>query len=232
MDILFLTAGILGLLAGILSQAFATGILYWMIDEVNERSPADRQTGLFSPSRWKVQQRHRELYPDSPKRRQAAVASVIGPLMFFAGISLIFDWNSLNELNKDRAVAPRQQAVTVPLAPGEPAGHNTYRYRYTFSIGEILYDGSEYSAPESPTRIGQRITVYYDPLDPRVNSPRRFEYSSQDRMRRAGDYLFWDSYDLVSSNCGACLDRNRKARIVAQQHPAPVALERVNKFWI
>ena len=159
-----------------------------MIDEIYERSPADQQIGLFRRSWWRDLRRHQELYPDSPKRREMIVAIIGGALMMFAGVCLLLDWNSLCELNRSRVVAPRQQAVRVTLADGEPAGHNTYRYRYVFSLGGSSYEGSEYSAPESPTRIGQQITVYYDPIDPRVNSPKPFEYSGRQRIERAWNY--------------------------------------------
>jgi hypothetical protein len=189
METLFLIAGILGFGVGSLSQAWVAGMQYWIIDEINARSPADQQIDLFHYSWSKVLRRHRELYPDSPRSRQVIVATIAGFLMMFAGGSLIFDWNSLSNLNRNRAVAPRQQAITVTLGAGKPAGHNTYGYRYTFSLSGNSYEGWEYSAPESPTRIGQQITVYYDPLNPSVNSPERFQYSVSQGTERAWDYV-------------------------------------------
>jgi len=195
MATLFLIVGFISILAGVLSQAWAAGMEYLIIDEINEKSPGDQQVGGFGPSWWANLRLHRELYPDSLKRRQMTVTIVVGMLAMFAGGVLILDWSSLSKLNRNRAVAPRQQAIRVTLAEGKPGGHNTYGYRYTFSLGENSYGGWEYSSPESPTRIGQQITVYYDPLNPSVNSPERFEYSSNQRMQRIWDH--WVGLSLV-----------------------------------
>jgi len=189
METLFIIAGILGFGVGTLSQAWATGIQSRIIDEINAGSPADQQISVFRHSWWKILRRHQELYPDSPKRRQMIVETIAGVLMMFAGGALILDWNSLSTLNRNRDVAPRQQAITVTLAAGKPGGHNTYGYHYTFSLDGNWYEGWEYSTPESPTRIGQQITVYYDPLNPSLNSPERFEYASRQQMERKWDYF-------------------------------------------
>ena len=102
----------------------------------------------------------------------AAVAAV---LMMLAGVCLVLDYGSLHELNRNRAVAPRQQSTTGTVTGG-PAGRNSYSY--TFAVGGTSY--SDWGAISGPgANVGQQVVVYYDPLAPTVNGLDRFEYSSR-----------------------------------------------------
>jgi hypothetical protein len=126
-----------------------------------------------------VWRRHRELFPDSPKRRLMNVAAVASVLLMFAGVGLVLDYSSVHELNRNQAVAPRQQTIPGTLTAG-PTGRNSYSY--TFSVAGVSYtDWGSVLGPEP--RIGQEVLVYYDPQDPTVSALARFEYSSTQRAR-------------------------------------------------
>ena len=74
---------------------------------------------------------------------------------------------AIHEWNVDRTVAKREQTKDGTITAHEPANHN--QYRYSFSVNGRSYSGRESPRKEEP-RIGQRVTVFYDPLDPTKNA--------------------------------------------------------------
>jgi hypothetical protein len=177
METPFLAIGILVFISGCIGAAVASCIPYRMIDEINERSPADQQIDGFlriSDAMWR---RHRELFPDSRKRNMMSLTGIAGLAMMLAGLCLVAAYSSLHELNRNRVVAPRQQETTGTVTAG-PLGRHSYSY--TFTVGEASYsDWGSIRGPE-PT-IGQEVLVYYDPQDPTVSALTPFEYSSKER---------------------------------------------------
>jgi len=67
----------------------------------------------------------------------------------------------------DRAIAQRQQTTWGTIFAHEPHNHN--RYGYTFSVNGIFYSGWYSPENDEPT-VGQRVTVYYDPVDPNTSA--------------------------------------------------------------
>ena len=81
---------------------------------------------------------------------------IVAPWMIGAALQ-IYQWRV------DRAIAQRQQTTWGTVLTHEPHNHN--RYGYTFSVNAISYSGWHSPENEEPT-VGQRVTVYYDPVDP------------------------------------------------------------------
>src|SRR5215467_4660557 len=77
METLFLVSGILVFGSGCLSAALASSLESRLIDEINERSPADQQVDSFRLTEALLR-RHRELCPDSPILRQRYVGTAVG----------------------------------------------------------------------------------------------------------------------------------------------------------
>lgn len=67
----------------------------------------------------------------------------------------------------DRTVAQREKITTGTITGHEPANHN--RYAYGFSVNNESYTGWETPTKQEP-HIGQRVTVFYDPVDPTKNA--------------------------------------------------------------
>jgi hypothetical protein len=79
------------------------------------------------------------------------------------GIGLIF---FLCSSVSDQAIAGREQTTYGIIRTHEPANHN--RFGYEFSVNGKSYSGSD--IPARGYEIGQRVPVYYDPLDPTMSS--------------------------------------------------------------
>ena len=181
MDTLFLVTGTLVFISGCLIAGLASRLTSRLIDEINERSPADQQVDTFRVTEA-ILRRHQQLFPKSLTRRRKNIAALGGVLMMIAGVSLLLDYSSLHDLNRNQVVAPRQQTTTGSLTAG-PVGRNSYRY--TFMVGDTEY--SEWGTLEGPERkIGQEVLVYYDPQNPAVNALVRFEYSPGQRAWDTG----------------------------------------------
>jgi hypothetical protein len=66
----------------------------------------------------------------------------------------------------DQAIAGREQITYGIIRTHEPANHNRFGYEFSLS-------GRPFTGWQIPTRdfeIGQRVLVYYDPLDPTKSS--------------------------------------------------------------
>lgn len=74
---------------------------------------------------------------------------------------------AIHEWVVDRTVAQREKTTNGTITAHEPANHN--RYEYSFSVNGKSYSGWESPRKEEP-RIGQQVTVFYDPLDPTKNA--------------------------------------------------------------
>lgn len=69
--------------------------------------------------------------------------------------------------HSNREVASRQQTAIGTIVGHEPQNHNRYGFR--FHVDAEGYDGWE--TPGYAKRfIGESVTVYYDPQNPRENS--------------------------------------------------------------
>ena len=87
---------------------------------------------------------------------------LIIPLFFSLGvIGMVVAWHD------DRDVASREQSATGVIVSHEPQNHNRYGYR--FQIGGRDYARSQTPLKEEP-KIGQSVTIYFDPLNPAENS--------------------------------------------------------------
>jgi hypothetical protein len=73
----------------------------------------------------------------------------------------IYGWH------RDRVIAQRQQTTSGTILTHEPSNHN--RYGYNFSVSDKPYSGWHIPEHDEPT-IGQRVTVYYDPIDPNTSA--------------------------------------------------------------
>jgi hypothetical protein len=176
METVFLVAGSLVFLAGVLTAGFASCLTSRLIDEINERSPADQQVDTLRVTEA-ILRRHQQLCPDSVIRRQINIAVGVGVLTMFGGIGLFLDYSGLHDQNRNRAVAPRQQTIMGSLTAG-PVGRDGYRYAFTVSDTEYS-DWGTMQGPEP--KIGQPVLVYYDPENPAVSALTRFEYSNRQR---------------------------------------------------
>jgi Protein of unknown function (DUF3592) len=83
-------------------------------------------------------------------------------LPWLLGIAL-----AMREWAVDRPISQREKTTQGTIAAHEPANHN--RYGYSFSIDHRSYRGWE-SPGKQDLRIGQKVTVFYDPLDPSRNA--------------------------------------------------------------
>jgi hypothetical protein len=79
---------------------------------------------------------------------------------------LVYWWKA------DREVAVREQTAQGIIVSHEPANHN--RYGYTFSVNGKTFNGWETPRKNEP-QIGDRVIVYYDPLDPNKNALTDFD---------------------------------------------------------
>jgi hypothetical protein len=105
---------------------------------------SSRTAGAWSPPSW--------------RNLLITVPWVIG-LIFF-----------LYSAASDQAIAGREQTTYGIIRTHEPANHN--RFGYDFSINGKLYTG--WQIPAHEFEIGQRVLVYYDPLDPTTSSLNSF----------------------------------------------------------
>lgn len=112
---------------------------------------------------------------------------------------------------RDAGVAARQRAAETTVVAHEPEHHD--RYGYTFTA-----DGRAYRGWDSPVnravRVGQRVTVYYDPADPNTNGLTGF---AERRLEALGP-----AFALAFTTAGALLGifvLRRRARL--RPHHAP-----------
>ena len=85
---------------------------------------------------------------------------IVTPWLIGAALG-IYDWH------RDRVIAQRQQTTLGTILTHEPGNHN--RYGYNFSVSDKPYSGW-YSPGNNEPTIGQRVTVYYDPIDPNTSA--------------------------------------------------------------
>jgi len=86
--ILAATFFVLGLTLVVVSNFIA----YTVIGEINGRSPADQQISMFfvQSRMGEILRRHRQLFPESPKRRRIYIVGISGlGLMFIAFITAV-----------------------------------------------------------------------------------------------------------------------------------------------
>src|SRR5215469_2704805 len=126
METAFLIFGCVGFGAGCLLLILASCIPYRLVDEINERSPADQRLDTFRLTET-ILRRHEELCPDSSNRRLMNTAMISGILMCAASIGLLLDYSSLHDLSRNQAIGPRQQSIAGTLTAG-PIARNTYNY--------------------------------------------------------------------------------------------------------
>ena len=82
---------------------------------------------------------------------------VAAPFMIGA-VLCIYEWYSV------RVVAGRQQTTSGTIVVHEPANHD--RYGYNFNVNKNTYSGWQIPYGDAQFKIGQVVTVHYDPLDP------------------------------------------------------------------
>ena len=75
----------------------------------------------------------------------------------------------------DRDLAGRARTAQGIVVSHEPANHN--RYGYTFSVNGQTFRGWETPRKNEP-KIGERVVVYYDPLNPNKNALTDFDHLS------------------------------------------------------
>jgi hypothetical protein len=63
-----------------------------------------------------------------------------------------------------RVVAQREQTTSGTVVSHEPANHD--RYGYNFNVNQKAYSGWQIPHGDDQFKIGQVVTVHYDPLDP------------------------------------------------------------------
>jgi hypothetical protein len=85
---------------------------------------------------------------------------IVTPWMIGAALG-IYGWH------RDRVIAQRQQTTSGTILTHEPGNHD--RYGYNFSVSDKPYSGWYTPENNEPT-IGQRVTVYYDPIDPNTSA--------------------------------------------------------------
>jgi hypothetical protein len=78
---------------------------------------------------------------------------------------VLFSAFQLQQCFRYQKIAKRQTTAFGTVNAHEPANHN--RYGYIFVVGEKQYSG--WGHPAEP-RMGQPVTVYYDPQDPSENA--------------------------------------------------------------
>ena len=64
----------------------------------------------------------------------------------------------------DRVVARRQQTTSGTVFVHEPANHD--RYGYSFNVKQKTYRGWQVPYDDEQFKVGQVVTVHFDPLDP------------------------------------------------------------------
>jgi len=84
---------------------------------------------------------------------------MIGTVLF------VYEWNV------DRGIATREQTTHGVITAHEPANHN--RFGYLFSVNGKTFTGWE-SPGKDGLNVGQRVLVYYDPLNPSKNALTEF----------------------------------------------------------
>jgi hypothetical protein len=72
--------------------------------------------------------------------------------------------------------AHRQQTAVGIVKTHDPGNHN--QYGYEFSVGGKAYSGSQIPG-NNGYQIGQEVLVYFDPLDPRLNSLTNFSDATE-----------------------------------------------------
>lgn len=71
------------------------------------------------------------------------------------------------ESRVDQAIASRQNTTVGLLSSQDPGNHNCFRY--SFSVSAKSYSGCQ-TPRDVNAKPGRQVLVYYDPLDPSVNS--------------------------------------------------------------
>jgi hypothetical protein len=89
------------------------------------------------------------------------------PLLFGPALFALGAIGMMIAAHSDKDVASREQSTTGMIVSHEPRNHN--RYGYKFQVSGQHYTGSETPLKAEP-RIGQSVTVYFDPLDPAENA--------------------------------------------------------------
>ncbi|MBV9155792.1 MAG: DUF3592 domain-containing protein [Acidobacteriaceae bacterium] len=73
----------------------------------------------------------------------------------------------VHEWAVDRTIAQREKTADGTITTHQAANHD--RYGYSFSINDRSYSGWQ-SPAKQDFRVGQQVTVFYDPLDPTRNA--------------------------------------------------------------
>ena len=81
----------------------------------------------------------------------------------------------VSSAQEDSEIASRQQRANGVIVAHQPSNHNRYLFR--FQVGGQDYIGSETPLAREP-KIGDRVIVYYDPLNPTRNGMTDFSVRS------------------------------------------------------
>jgi len=73
----------------------------------------------------------------------------------------------MNSAQEASGIARRQQIATGVLVAHKVSNHDRWEYR--FHVEALGYSGLDRVRSGTP-RIGEAVTIYYDPLDPTTNS--------------------------------------------------------------
>jgi hypothetical protein len=74
---------------GVILVIASNFMVFALIEEINGRSLADKQIGLIFARMDEVLRRHRQLFPESPKRRQMYVVAGAGIVLGFVAFLLL-----------------------------------------------------------------------------------------------------------------------------------------------
>ena len=78
----------------------------------------------------------------------------------------------VHDSRKDFDIAKRQTATVANVSSHDP--HNHDRYGYLFNLNGSQYTGWAYPHDKVDYSLGQRIVVYYDPIEPTRNLAESF----------------------------------------------------------
>jgi len=76
-------------------------------------------------------------------------------------------------MRSDLEVARRQKSTIATITAHDPPNHD--RYQYVFTVNGRSYSGWESPDEKRDFHIGEKLAVYYDPLDPSNSALMDFE---------------------------------------------------------
>lgn len=125
-------------------------------------------------------------------------------LLILLPVLAMLAWGITSATTSSR-IAERQRIVNGTIDSHDPSNHD--RYGYKFLVDGKQYTGWAYPSSNIDYSVGERISVFYDPINPTQNMPSSFG------VLTSGDLMFFPFCLLILGGLPLFIFLRRRAAV-------------------